>query len=186
MAEKSETAPETDGAAGEQGTIEKKYEETESNGGDRGDEESFARRGLQLRGHGTGQQKQADENNAGLRGDIEKAIRNISGDHRRGAWAAAQTHGEAHDIAANDGGKKEGAEKAAGVTLRAGGEIEFGAGGVDHHTPLGDADGVRQEVTEKDNEKTRGGNSRNCGAQGREWEKVQKQAEDEERGGPAQ
>jgi hypothetical protein len=121
-----------------------------------------------------------------LRGDIEKAVGDIAGKNGCGARAAAQTHGEAHDVASDDGGKKERAEEAASVTLRAGGEIESGAGGVDHHAPLGDADAVREKIAEKNDEKTRERNAGNRGAQRSERKKAQKKSEDEERRGPAQ
>jgi len=97
------------------------------------------RRYLQRNRQGPWQQNQTQRNQRELRGNIEKAVRHISGDHR--GWARAARNPTARRATSPPiiEGRNQRAEQPAGVTLRACREIKLCARSVHHRVPLSDA-----------------------------------------------
>ncbi|GAC1620990.1 MAG: hypothetical protein PVS2B2_06770 [Candidatus Acidiferrum sp.] len=121
-----------------------------------------------------------------MRGGIQKTIGDVSSEDCSRVGAAAKTDGEAHDIATEDGGKKQGGEQAARVTLRGGCEIDLGARAVHHHAPFGDAHKMGQEIGKKNGKEL---SCRDAGEGGTQWGErkiIKEHTQDQNSGAPAQ
>ncbi len=116
---------------------------------------------------------------------VKKAIGNIARENGDGTRAAPQTDRKPHHVTPDDGRKKKRAEESAGVALRASGEIELRAGGVDHHAPFGDAQRVCQQITDEHGEEASERNPRERGTQRRKRQEVKQQTQDDQRRQPA-
>jgi hypothetical protein len=108
-----------------------------------------------------------------LRSNVEKTVGDISCDYCGGARAVGNADGEARNVAADDLRKKQRSKKAAGVALRANGEIQFCARGIDDRVPLGDASRQGNKVDQQDGDKPREWNARKRGPQRRDGKKMQ-------------
>src|SRR5581483_677446 len=137
-------------------------------------------------GDGARKQDQTQEYEPALRGDVEKAVRDISGEDRGGMRASPETDRQANNVAANDRRKKQGAEEPAEITLGAGREIEPRAGGVDDHLPFEDADGVNTEVQDENDHEAQGRNTREGGAERIQGKEMKEQSENSKSGQPAE
>ena len=111
----------------------------------------------------TEKKEQSTQNQSTLCSDIEETVGEIAGENGGGAGALAETDGEAHNVTTDDGWKEECAEESAEVALRGSAEIERGAGSVDNHAPLENADAMRAEIQNENDHKTRGRNFNDCG-----------------------
>ena len=104
---------------------------------------------------GTWQKQNPQQHQARLRAHIQKTIGHISGKHRRGIRTAAQADRQTHHVSADDRRQKQRREQTAGITLRTGSVIQLRAGRVDHHPPFRHTNGVRQQVADQDDDKSR-------------------------------
>ncbi len=133
----------------------------------------------------SGEKDQSEQDERGLRNNVDKAVHYIPCKNGGRVWTALQAHSYANNVAADDRWKKQSSEKAAEITLRAGREIQLRASAVHDHAPLDDSNRVREQIHHQNNHEADGWNTGESRAQRSYGKKVKKYGEHGERRYPA-